>query len=1080
MLKSTIPFLTLALFFASCAKEKETEKVHIDNPNLLFSKVEVNKLCDPNEPLLYVPSVGAVPRAVSSARPYELGDAKVVTCTIKEDKIVFNELESDERFTDNENNKSPVLELSIEHIDFKCAEDSYGDCTNTEEEDIEKNWTLRRSLKVDDQSVNILAKDINLSLDRSNLLSGCFSEVGKEIHDFKLSNKSLNFTIKRHMNVGLNCASFIQSAEDIRYSEFYTDYKFSLVKLSDIADKDYEVINYPKYDQSKFGFFTTEKVKMTTDNLTSVTGIRTYLLNRWSPNKEEIVYYLSEDFYSEGMDVVRQATVEGIESVNKSLVEANAKIKITLKDGRGHSTGDITKNFLVLVKDPHSSGVIGYGPSVKNPFTGEIVSARTIMYYGTIRKTIASAYDKLLTQNPLSLGSSDDIAPGHTAQVEDGDLLVNHSEISHYQEFNDIVESFDPFNFIANNNSEQEELSLEDSTHKIHSHASELEEEIKYLSERTFYHESMTNMAPIIDSLGIKVTKPWSELTEKERDTIITQMLPYLWIPTLVHEFGHNLGLRHNFHGSVDKDNFYTEDEIVDLKLKRIPEYSSIMDYAYNSHTELSVMGKYDIAALRFGYAREVKTKSGDVVKLDSGLSTQNVDLHTFKYCTDENVANDTLCNRHDEGTSLVELATHYVDKYDEYYKFRNIRGRKFNFDSISGDLSYAQYVLGTFSNMRQIVSQFALYEKYGMGNRTDPAIKEKYADAKAASAIIFKFFLKVVKTAPKTCAVFNEKEPNTLLTLIPIDSSYSSKGICGDYESYLNGPNSPFPTDAGQVYRLQNAGHFINNATDYKRTEEVSTRISQIDVRGIALDKIFAVNMLTARDSSVTGGFASFLDIPEYKAEIVSLVSELIDNKLDTAVSFLDLEGKVKEEKYVYNIVNTHSLSMSYNYVINGFLGLNYEKNDIRSPMLKFIKGNLKSPKSEVELENHMELYDAMSVKQVSKRGDLSRSDFDKIVSFKNSTGKTIYRFGVYDYNTFGMGLATKKEVLDIIEGLDAEKRELLTAVFRGAVKPEDVKDEAIISIITTQEYINPTVEFLQGFLTNETLIKSFKALAN
>ena len=58
---SLLNYKTLALFFASCAKEKETEKVHIDNPNLLFSKVEVNKLCDPNEPLLYVPSVGAVP-----------------------------------------------------------------------------------------------------------------------------------------------------------------------------------------------------------------------------------------------------------------------------------------------------------------------------------------------------------------------------------------------------------------------------------------------------------------------------------------------------------------------------------------------------------------------------------------------------------------------------------------------------------------------------------------------------------------------------------------------------------------------------------------------------------------------------------------------------------------------------------------------------------------------------------------------------------------------------------------------------------------------------------------------------------
>ena len=146
----------------------------------------------------------------------------------------------------------------------------------------------------------------------------------------------------------------------------------------------------------------------------------------------------------------------------------------------------------------------------------------------------------------------------------------------------------------------------------------------------------MTNVTPVISSFCIKARKPWAELTEAERSKIIDQMLPYLWVPTLVHEFGHNLGLRHNFLGSTDKNNFYTKQEAASMKLKRIQEYSSIMDYAYNSHSELSIMGKYDVAALRFAYAREVDHGTGKVIKIEDSLEKENK-LYVQKNITDIN-----------------------------------------------------------------------------------------------------------------------------------------------------------------------------------------------------------------------------------------------------------------------------------------------------------------------------------------------------------------------------------------------------------------------------------------------------------
>ncbi|MEF1216038.1 M66 family metalloprotease, partial [Vibrio alginolyticus] len=77
---------------------------------------------------------------------------------------------------------------------------------------------------------------------------------------------------------------------------------------------------------------------------------------------------------------------------------------------------------------------------------------------------------------------------------------------------------------------------------------------------------------------------------------------------TLVHELGHNMGLRHNFKGSNDKANYYTLEQAHQLGLNNIPAYSSTMDYAPSMLDETPTWGLYDIAAFKFGYGRKVET----------------------------------------------------------------------------------------------------------------------------------------------------------------------------------------------------------------------------------------------------------------------------------------------------------------------------------------------------------------------------------------------------------------------------------------------------------------------------------------
>src|SRR5690606_7721913 len=125
-----------------------------------------------------------------------------------------------------------------------------------------------------------------------------FSSVGQEIKSFKIEKDAINFVIKKtYKAAGKPGCLKLEEASDLRYTVFTIDYGYSLVKLSSLADKNYETINYPKSDESMFGFFKTDIKKKSVDNLDSVMGFRKSIMNRWSPNKKDIVYYLNDEFY---------------------------------------------------------------------------------------------------------------------------------------------------------------------------------------------------------------------------------------------------------------------------------------------------------------------------------------------------------------------------------------------------------------------------------------------------------------------------------------------------------------------------------------------------------------------------------------------------------------------------------------------------------------------------------------------------------------------------------------------------------------------------------------------------------------
>jgi hypothetical protein len=342
------------------------------------------------------------------------------------------------------------------------------------------------------------------------------------------------------------------------------------------------------------------------------------------------------------------------------------------------------------------------------------------------------------------------------------------------------------------------------------------------------------------------------------------------------------MGLRHNFAGSEDEANFYSDDEIKGLDHEhshaRKPDYSSIMDYSHSELNFLHVMGKYDVAALRYAYRREVELKSGKVVPVKGTLADMQKakdgegDLKAYSFCTDENVGINPGCRRFDEGTNLEAIAQDLVRSYEQRYLRSNFRNGRRNF-SENDDLSYLSTVNGLMRDMRPFLETYdRIWKLFGGNPEKDPDfqspeaadLRKFYLDLKKAVTVVRDAYVDTILTPAASCVIQFVAGPNSgKMTVV------TSKQMGGTFKSCWEPRISELLAANGAVALGQMGKNFANE----KSRASTNPWADQIDTRGIWGDKVLAVRYLVQRRLGVKSFDeyrGNFLDMTTYQKTVI------------------------------------------------------------------------------------------------------------------------------------------------------------------------------------------------------------------
>ena len=415
--------------------------------------------------------------------------------------------------------------------------------------------------------------------------------------------------------------------------------------LKSFKNLDYREKQWFEADSTGFFpvFFDVRKYYKTSIIHTEEDEEKFYRVTRFDPDQEEIRWHFSNitpKNTDEEWGWVRDIGRRIIKLENRAFELAGEgsgkQIKIVLDESEDKDLGDTRYNIInfIVTESQTSSGLLGYGPSVSHPVTGEVVSATANIWVSNI----VDIYVKLIRQ---------------------------------YIRFN----VYPPVWKLANVSTGVTDF---------------LHEKIQKLcpSAEKFIQEKKGDLFHPVKT----ILKDHEIIKNCSRKMAQNQILS-----TGLHEIRHGLGFRHVFSASKDKENFYKsydeikelfgEDILTDDAVKSHPgpaQFSSVMDYPHFQFPALAVPGHYDVSATRWLYydrvdlvekgqfldlsSKDAHFKNIETMAKDQGISEEKI--KHYQVCGGENpeggqnsefTGNDPLCNVYDYGSSPKDVAENIV-----------------------------------------------------------------------------------------------------------------------------------------------------------------------------------------------------------------------------------------------------------------------------------------------------------------------------------------------------------------------------------------------------------------------------------
>ncbi|GAB4010545.1 MAG: hypothetical protein Fur0010_03420 [Bdellovibrio sp.] len=783
-------------------------------------------------------------------------------------------------------NLQTAVEIPVNWVDFRVVKNG-------------RNYTLLKEEKVGDghQDAVDWSKRKFAEVNFAKVKSILTQSTSTSLENIEISEGFLSFTV--------------------HYTDEQIKIKYALKKAHD--PKAGRI--YRKDDRKLYGLFTTIKHFINNHRFHRDGDYeKQIMMNRFYPEKnkdtdrKEIRYFFSNNT----PEYMKNAGKRAIKAWNDTFKAAGSDIDVVLDESKTVSLGDIRYNIINIVDTKDGSGLLGYGPSIVDSESGEIISATTNIYANPFREGLINSIRNYIKRE-IGLFEKTRIST-----IASQEIVLDKSNIENWANyvtskklyFDKKIEKAEELKY---GGILKEFKQIEAYSREMLSSGKKLEQ-TKYGQQCNFSVTNSDVITRIEENCKNEISQYIEDLKESGQTfnenelSVIGQCAEKLLeddvVATLVHEMGHNLGLRHNFMASADADNF-----IKDKNGKLIPS-SSAMDYSNGTVAELLTPGSYDEEVIRFAYANKITLKDGHVTAIDTNksLKDQGLNIKKFKYCTDENVnETDPMCQRWDYGTNPKEVVQSIINNFNASFE---INGHKHDRAFGPNDAKFAQdHFEKTLIPLKKIHDQWRYHlaefvtkrnqylESYDENTfvqvleamKNDQGIHgENYRMYYEANVLAFNFLKNLLMTPARYCMVTSNAN-SVEIDLIDFEK------IKDEFfkESHVTVKDCSDPL---VVAKFESNGlNFVKTVGEFMNAQKVTLDISDPDFSknesvGLSMLRKFAAFVLEMRipmfkQHKLDNFTPNFFDNPIFRKEIGTYLVERIINGV-TPNNVADLKG--------------------------------------------------------------------------------------------------------------------------------------------------------------------------------------------